>query len=82
MKETELTIDKLNLLRVLKDKPLSVEYKVKILNYLWECLTVKATSIKQQVEEEVENVFRGFISTIKESSLKLEVLRAILQRLR
>jgi hypothetical protein len=49
VKETELTVDKLQLLRVLKDRPLNVEYKVKILNYLWECLTVKATGIKQQV---------------------------------
>lgn len=30
----------------------------------------------------MENVFRGFISTIKEATLKLEVLRAILRRLR
>jgi hypothetical protein len=51
VRETELTVEKLQLLRVLKDRPLSVDYKVKILNYLWECLTVKATSIKQQVEE-------------------------------
>lgn len=82
VKESELTIDKLNLLRVLKDRQLSTDYKVKVLNYLWECLTVKSTNIKQQVEEEVENVFRGFISTIKDNNLKLEVLKAILQRLR
>jgi uncharacterized protein YjaG (DUF416 family) len=30
-----------------------MEYKVKILNYLWECLTVKSTAIKQNVEEEI-----------------------------
>lgn len=82
VRETELTVDKLQLLRVLKDRPLNMEYKVKILNYLWECLTIKATNIKQQVEEEAENVFRGFISTIKESTLKLEVLKAILRRLK
>jgi len=61
---------------------LNVDYKVRILNYLWELLTVKATSIKQNVEEEAEAVFRGFISTVKEGGLKLEVLKAILQRLR
>lgn len=82
LKESELTTDKLNLLRVLKDRQLSTDYKVKVLNYLWECLTVKSTNIKQQVEEEVESVFRGFISTVKDSALKLEVLKAILQRLR
>lgn len=82
VKETELTVDKLQLVRVLKDRQLSVDYKVKILNYLWELLTVKATSIKQQVEEEAEAVFRGFISTIKEGPLKLEVLKAILRRLK
>lgn len=65
LKETDITIDKLNLLRTLKDKDLNKEYKVKILNYLWECLTIKSTNIKQNVEEEIENVFRGFISTIK-----------------
>lgn len=51
VKETELTVEKLQLVRVLKDRPLNVDYKVKILNYLWELLTVKATIIKQQVEE-------------------------------
>ena len=67
---------------MLKDRPLNVDYKVRILNYLWELLTVKATSIKQNVEEEAEAVFRGFISTVKEGGLKLEVLKAILQRLK
>lgn len=82
VRESELTTDKLNLLRVLRDRPLSTDRRVKVLNFLWECLTVKSTNIKQQVEEEVESVFRGFLSTVKDSALKLEVLRAILQRLR
>jgi hypothetical protein len=82
VKETDITLDKLNLLRTLKDKPLTTEYKIKILNYLWECLTIKSTNIKQSIEEQIENVFRGFISTIKESSLRLEVVKAILKRLK
>lgn len=53
VKETDLTLDKLNLLRTLKDKPLTTEYKIKILNYLWECLTIKSTNIKQSIEEQI-----------------------------
>jgi len=51
IKETELTIDKLNLLRTLKNREISSAYKEKIMYYLWECLTVKSANIKQNVEE-------------------------------
>lgn len=35
LKETDLTVDKLNLLRMLKDREVSNEHKEKILYYLW-----------------------------------------------
>jgi len=35
IKETDLTIEKLNLLKTLKDKELPTEIKVKMLNHLW-----------------------------------------------
>ena len=82
VKETDITIDKLNLLRTLKDRELSVQYKVKILNHLWELLTVKSTNIQAKIEEEIEKVFRSFIGTIKDPRLKLQVVKNILSRLR
>ena len=51
LKETELTVDKMNLLRTLKDQEISSECKEKIMYYLWDNLTVKSTNIKQNVEE-------------------------------
>ena len=59
-----------------------MEYKVKIMNHLWELLTVKSTNIKANIEEEIERVFRGFISTIKDPRLKLEVVKNMMSRLK
>jgi hypothetical protein len=82
IKETDLTIDKLNLLRTLKDSEITDECKEKILYYLWELLTVKSTGIKQKVEEEIESVYRGFITTIKQNHLKLKVVQSMLNRIK
>lgn len=49
VKETEITIDKLNLLKILKDKDLDVEYKAKILTYLWDSITIKSVNIKPHI---------------------------------
>ena len=51
LKETELTTDKLNLLRTLKNYDISSQHKERVLYYLWECLTVKSTNIRQNIEE-------------------------------
>lgn len=53
VKESEITIEKLNLLKVLKNRELNKEYNMKILAYLWDCITIKSSNIKSSVEEEV-----------------------------
>lgn len=82
LKETELTTDKLNLLRTLKNYDISSQHKERVLYYLWECLTVKSTNIRQNIEEEIESVYRGFITTIKEDELKLSVIKAMVSRIK
>lgn len=49
---------------------------------MWELLTVKSTAIKQSVEEEIESVYRGFITTIRHNVLRLKVVQAMLKRIR
>ena len=53
LKEVELTLDNLNLLRQLKNREISAEYEQKILGYLWETITEKTINLKENIEEEV-----------------------------
>ena len=43
---------------------------------------MKSTNIKQSIEEEVESVYRGFITTIKQNELRLSVIHAMKNRLK
>lgn len=51
IKETDITIDNLNLLRALKNKLYSRECTLRMLQYLWDLLTTKSAGVKHAVEE-------------------------------
>lgn len=54
---------------------------MKILTYLWDILTVKSVNIKTSMEEEVEKVFKAFVSTIKDESIRTKVLDSMVRKL-
>lgn len=49
IKETDVTIDNLALLRALKNKLYSKDCIVKTLSYLWDLLTIKSANVKPAV---------------------------------
>ena len=67
-------MDNLNLLRELKNRELSAEYEKKMLAYLWETATEKTSSLKENIEEEVEKVFKVFVAGIKDPAIRSKVL--------
>ena len=81
LKETELTPENLNLLRELKNRELVDEYQIKILTFLWDVLTTKSFNIKTNIEEEVEKVFKVFISGIKNPNTRMNVMDSMASRL-
>ena len=42
---------------------------------------MKTTNITEQIEEEIEKVFRSILSTLKSNTAKLQLLKMILARL-
>ena len=50
LRETELTIDNLGLLRELKNRDIGNDMQMKILSFLWDILTVKSGNIKTNIE--------------------------------
>ncbi len=54
---------------------------MKILSFLWDILTVKSGNVKESIEEEVEKVFKGFVSTIKNPNVRMSLLESMCQKL-
>jgi len=49
---------------------------------LWDLLTIKSANVKQAVEEEVEKVFKGFITTLQDYDVKFQLLNDMASRLK
>lgn len=81
LKETELTNDNLSLLKELKNRELGTDMQMKILSFLWDTLTVKSGNIKINIEEEVEKVFKAYISIIKDPRIRMKALDSMVQKL-
>ena len=71
-KESELTVDNLTLLRSLKDhKELQDEDRLQILQAMWEIITMKTMNITEQIEEEIEKVFKSILPSLQSNKTKL-----------
>lgn len=82
IREADITIDDLALLRSLKNKLYSKECTLRTLEFLWDLLTVKSGNVKVAVEEEAEKVFKGFITTVTDFDIKFQLLNDMVKRLR
>lgn len=82
IRETELTVGNLGLLKVLKDKVYSRISIMKMLEYLWDLITVKANIIKVAVESEAEIVFKGFIVSVIDPEIRFHLLKKMIKTLK
>lgn len=81
LNEKELTLDNLNLLRELKNREISDELQMRILSFLWDIIALKSLNIKTNIEEEVEKVFKVFVSGLKNPSIRMSVMDSMASRL-
>ena len=65
-------MDNLTLLRSLKDhKELQDEDRLQILQAMWEIITMKTMNITEQIEEEIEKVFKSILPSLQSNKTKL-----------
>lgn len=65
----------------MKNRNIDNENQNKILSFLWDLLTVKSANVKDNIEEEVEKVFKAFVSTIKDPKVRMNLLESMGQKL-
>ena len=54
---------------------------MKILTFLWDIITLKSHNIKTNIEEEVEKVFKVFVSGLKNPYTRMNVMMSMANRL-